>query len=138
MKPSIRINVFQDAVQLNERVFYCKENLFGKKLTLKEAVESRKTYLDKMRTECETTELLLKVKSLEEQIDNLNKFTPDNTVREEIKVIGLEYLISHKEDLERSIRLCDSLIEEALNDYDNYSRRYKDALEFLDQYDIIK
>ena len=138
MKPSIRINVFQDAVQLNERVFYCKENLFGKKLTLKEAVESRKIYLDKTRNECETTELILKVKSLEQQIDDLNNYTTDNTIREEIKVIGLEHLIGHKEDLERSIRLGNSLIEEALNDYDNYSRRYKDALEFLEQYDIIK
>ena len=138
MKLSIKVGVFYDATQMNENVFYSKENMFGPKLTLKEAVESRKAYLDKIRVDCQTDELILKVKSLEQQINNLNKFIPDNEITEETKVIGLEYLTGRKLDLEKSIRLCYGLIEEALSDYDNYSRRYKDALEFLEQYNIIK
>jgi hypothetical protein len=138
MKPSIKVGVFYDATQMNENVFYSKENMFGPKLTLKEAVKSRKNYLDKIRVDCQTDELILKVKSLEQQINDLNKFIPDNEIKEEIKVVGLEYLTGHKLDLEKSIRLCNGLIEEALSDYNNYSRRYKDALEFLKQYDIIQ
>ena len=138
MKPSIKVGVFQDAMQMNQKVFYSKESCFAPKLTLKEAVESRKAYLDKMCVECDNTKLILKVKSLEQQIDDLNKFIPDNEITEETKVIGLEYLTGRKLDLEKSIRLCNGLIEEALSDYDNYSRRYKDALEFLEQYNIIK
>ena len=138
MKPNISIDVFYDAMQMNQKVFYSKESCFAPKLTLKEAVESRKAYLDKMCVECDNTKLILKVKSLEQQIDDLNKFIPDDEIKEEMKVIGLEDLIRHKEDLERSIRLGNSLIEEALNDYNDYSRRYKDALEFLEQYNIIK
>ena len=138
MKPNISIAVFYDAMQMNQKVFYSKESCFAPKLTLKEAVESRKAYLDKMCVECDNTKLILKVKSLEQQIDDLNKFIPDDEIKEEMKVIGLEDLIWHKEDLERSIRLGNSLIEEALNDYNDYSRRYKDALEFLEQYNIIK
>ena len=138
MKPNISIAVFYDAMQMNQKVFYSKESCFAPKLTLKEAVESRKAYLDKMSVECDNTKLILKVKSLEQQIDDLNKFIPDDEIKEEMKVIGLEDLIRHKEDLERSIRLGNSLIEEALNDYNDYSRRYKDALEFLEQYNIIK
>lgn len=138
MKPNISIAVFYDAMQMNQKVFYSKESCFAPKLTLKEAVESRKAYLDKMCVECDNTKLILKVKSLEQQIDDLNKFIPDDEIKEEMKVIGLEDLIRHKEDLERSIRLGNSLIEEALNDYNDYSRRYKDALEFLEQYNIIK
>ena len=138
MKLSIKVGVFYDATQMNENVFYSKENMFGPKLTLKEAVKSRKNYLDKIRVDCQTDELILKVKSLEQQINNLNKFIPDNEITEETKVIGLEYLTGRKLDLEKSIRLCNGLIEEALSDYDNYSRRYKDALEFLEQYNIIK
>ena len=138
MKPNISIAVFYDAMQMNQKVFYSKESCFAPKLTLKEAVESRKAYLDKMRVECDNTKLILKVKSLEQQIDDLNKFIPDDEIKEEMKVIGLEDLIRHKEDLERSIRLGNSLIEEALNDYNDYSRRYKVALEFLEQYNIIK
>ena len=138
MKPNISIAVFYDAMQMNQKVFYSKESCFVPKLTLKEAVESRKAYLDKMCVECDNTKLILKVKSLEQQIDDLNKFIPDDEIKKEIKVIGLEHLTGHKEDLERSIRLGNSLIEEALNDYNDYSRRYKDALEFLEQYNIIK
>ena len=138
MKPNISIAVFYDAMQMNQKVFYSKESCFAPKLTLKEAVESRKAYLDKMCVECDNTKLILKVKSLEQRIDDLNKFIPDDEIKEEMKVIGLEDLIRHKEDLERSIRLGNSLIEEALNDYNDYSRRYKDALEFLEQYNIIK
>ena len=138
MKPNISIAVFYDAMQMNQKVFYSKESCFAPKLTLKEAVESRKAYLDKMCVECDNTKLILKVKSLEQQIDDLNKFIPDDEIKEEMKVIGLEDLIRHKEDLERSIRLGNSLIEEALNDYNDYSRRYKVDLEFLEQYNIIK
>ena len=138
MKPSIKAGVFYDALQMNENVFYSKENTFGPKLTLLEAVKSRKNYLDKISVDCQTDELILKVKSLEQQIDDLNKFIPDNEIKEEMKVIGLEHLTGHKLDLEKSIRLCNGLIEEALSDYNNYSRRYKDALDFLKQYDIIQ
>ena len=138
MKPNISIAVFYDAMQMNQKVFYSKESCFAPKLTLKEAVESRKAYLDKMCVECDNTKLILKVKSLEQQIDDLNKFIPDNEIKEEMKVMGLEHLTGHKLDLEKSIRLCNGLIEEALSDYNNYSRRYKDALDFLKQYDIIK
>lgn len=138
MKKTIRSSVFYDAIQINEKVFYSKEEIFGKKLTLKEAVDSRLKYLEKVSTECNTAELLLKVESLELQIAEINDFIPDDEIRAEIKSLGLEHLISHKENLERTIRLGNSIKEEALNDYNFYSKRYADALEFLEQYDIQK